>query len=65
MIRRIQAETWLEVDTTGPTLSLVIETPAAEGDGDVEVYSLDITASVAGPENAEKRRKLRDAFAES
>lgn len=62
MIERIQADTWLEVDTTAKTLHLVIETVAADGEGDVEVSRLDLTGNLAGPSNAEKRRKLRAAF---
>lgn len=61
-VRRISCSTWLEADTTAKTLHLVIETPAAEGEGDVDVHRLDLTAAISGAANAEKRRKLREAF---
>lgn len=62
MIRRVQAQTFLEADTDAKTLHLVIETVAAEGEGDVEVRRVDLSAALAGTENAEKRRKLRQVF---
>ena len=62
MIRTTQAHIYLEANTTGPTLALVIEALAAEGEGDVEVYRVDLTSGLTGPANAEKRRLLRDVF---
>lgn len=62
MIRRVQAQTFLEADTDAKTLHLVIETVAAEGEGDVDVHRVDLTGALAGRANAEKRRKLRDVF---
>lgn len=61
-IRRVRADLWLEADTEAKTLHLVIETPATAGEGDVEVYRVDLTGAISGSGNAEKRRKLRDAF---
>jgi len=62
-VRRVACSTWLEVDTVAKTLHLVIETHAAEGEGDVVVHRVDLTANLAGEANAEKRRKLRLVFA--
>lgn len=60
--RRVRADLWLEADIEAKTLHLVIETPAADGEGDVEVYRVNLTGAISGTENVEKRRKLRDAF---
>jgi hypothetical protein len=65
MIRKVHADVWLEADTTAKTLALVVEAVAAEGEGDVEVYRVDLTAGLAGPANAEKRRLLRLVFADA
>ena len=62
MIRKVPASVTLEADTDAKTLALVIETNAAEGEGDVEVHRVNLTPALAGPANAEKRRLLRALF---
>lgn len=58
MIHRIQCSTTLEVDTETGTLHVVFETPAAEGDGDVTVWRVDVTGELDG----DARHRLRHAF---
>lgn len=62
MIRRVDAQVFLEADTVAKTLALVIQASAADALGDVEVYRVDLTAGLAGPANAAKRAALRDVF---
>lgn len=62
MIRKVPANVWLEADTVAKTLALVVEAIAADGEGDVEVHRVDLSAALAGAANAEKRRKLRAVF---
>ena len=63
MIRRAPCSVWLEANTDTQTLHFVVEVNAADGEGDVTLYRLDLSAALAGTANAEKRRKLRALFA--
>ena len=45
----------LDIDTTAKTAIVVLSIPAADGEGDVTVFSQDITAKLS----ADDRRKLR------
>jgi hypothetical protein len=62
VIRKAQAQVFLEADTVAKTLHLVIEVNAADGLGDVVVHRVDLSAGLAGPANSAKRAALRDVF---
>lgn len=55
MIFRTVLDTRLEIDTTARTAVLVFTVPAASGEGDVAVFTQDITNRLS----ADDRRRLR------
>lgn len=60
-IKRFPVNVVAEVDTDAKTLVLVVQTPAADGEGDVDLHRIPVDLS--GTSNAERRRRLRRVLA--
>lgn len=61
-LKRLPLNVIAEIDTVAKTLVIVVQTPAADGEGDVDLHRVPIDLS--GAANAERRRKLRAALAD-